>query len=58
MSNEEIVEMLITLVEMSEENFQKCVEYAANIDVSDEAKTFMNEMIRVAAEKRKKLSVA
>ncbi len=58
MSDEEVIEMVMALVEMSEENFQECIEYVANIDTSDEAKTFMNEMIRVAAEKRKRLSVA
>lgn len=58
MSDEEVIEMLVALVQMSEDNFQKCVEYAAHIDVSDDTKTFVNELIRVAAEKRKKLSVA
>jgi hypothetical protein len=57
MSDEEVIEMVMALVEMSEENFQECIEYVANIDALDEAKTFMNEMIRVAAEKRKRLSV-
>lgn len=32
MSDEEVIEMVMALVEMSEENFQECIEYVANID--------------------------
>ena len=58
MSDKEVIEMLVELVQMSEENFQKCVEYVAEIKVADKTREFFNELIRVAAEKRKKLSVA
>lgn len=58
MSDEEVMEMVIALVEMSEENFQKCVKYVEDMEVTDKTREFFNELIRITAAKRKKLSVA
>lgn len=57
MSDEEVMEMVIALVEMSEENFQKCVKYVEDMEVTDKTREFFNELIRITAAKRKKLSV-
>lgn len=58
MSDEEVMEMLVALIQMSEENFQASVEYVTNIDASDETKIFFNELIRVALVQRQKQAVA
>lgn len=58
MSDEEVMEMVIALIEMSEENFQKCVKYVEDMEVTDKTREFFNELIRITAAKRKKLSVA
>lgn len=58
MSDEEVMEMVIALVEMSEENFQKCVKYVEDMEVTDKTREFFDELIRITAAKRKKLSVA
>lgn len=58
MSDEEVMEMLVALIQMSEENFQASVEYVTNIDASDETKIFFNELIRVALVQRRKQAAA
>lgn len=56
MSENEVMEMsmLKDLVEMSEENFNKCVEYAENMDTTERIKDFLDILIRTALIKRKK----
>ena len=46
--------MLKDLVEMSEENFQKCVEYADNMDKTARIKEFLDVLISTAIIERKK----
>ena len=46
--------ILKDLVEMSEENFQKCVEYADNMDKTARIKEFLDVLISTAIIERKK----
>lgn len=46
--------MLKDLVKMSEESFQKCVEYAENMDTTENVKNFFDVLIRTALKERKK----
>lgn len=46
--------MLKDLVEMSEESFQECVEYAAKMDTTERIKEFFDILISTALVERKK----
>lgn len=52
MSYEEVVEMMVDLVQMSEENFQKCIEYVANADLKQNVRKFLQLALKIADEKR------
>lgn len=56
MSENELMamEMLKDLVEMSEESFQKCVEYAEKMDKTERIKNFLDILISTAIAERKK----
>lgn len=56
MSENEVMAMgmLKDLVEMSEESFQECVEYAENMDTTTRIKEFLGILIRTAIAERKK----
>lgn len=56
MSQNEVraMEMLKDLVEMSEESFQKCVEYAEKMDKTERIKNFLDTLISTAIAERKK----
>lgn len=48
------MEMLKDLVEMPEESFQRCVEYAEKMDKTVKVKRFIDTLIRTAIKERKK----
>lgn len=56
MSENEVMTMgmINDLVEMSEENFQRCVEYAENMEASENVKSFLYTLLKVALIKREK----
>jgi len=56
MSDNEVKTMglLKDLVEMTEENFQRCVEYAENMEASENVKSFLYTLLKVALIKREK----
>lgn len=56
MSQNEVMamEMLKDLVEMSEESFQKCVEYAENMEATERVKNFLDVLIMTELIERKK----
>lgn len=56
MSKNEVMAMgmLKDLVEMSEESFQQCVEYAEKMDATKRIKEFLDILIKTALVERKK----
>lgn len=56
MSENEVMAMgmLKDLVEMSEESFQECVEYAKKMNTTERIKEFLDILIRTAQIERKK----
>ena len=56
MSDNEVKTMglLKDLVEMTEENFQRCVEYAENMEASGNVKSFLYTLLKVALIEREK----
>lgn len=56
MSKNEVMAMVMLkdLVEMSEEDFQSCVEYAKKMNKTSGAKKFLDVLIRTATIERKK----
>ncbi len=54
MSKNEVMTMLKDLVEMSEESFKRCVEYAEKMDKTSRVKSFLDVLIRTATIERKK----
>ena len=53
----EIIEMVNTLAKMSEEGFQKFLEYVTGVSNTDE-KRFLEELVRVALVQRQKQAAA
>ena len=53
----EIIEMVNTLAKMSEEGFQKFLEYVKGVSNTDE-KRFLEELVRVALVQRQKQAAA
>lgn len=53
MSDQEIIEMMIALVLMSEEHFQECIDYVKNADISPKVRHFFELSFEIAGEKRK-----
>ena len=54
MSENEKMEMVKILTEMSEENFQRCVAYVKEMNTTERVKDFLNTLNEIALIERKK----
>lgn len=54
MSNNDIVYMVVILTLMSSEHFIQCINYVRNTEMQREERDFMEKVVEIASEKRKK----
>lgn len=48
----EVLEILVALVNMSDEHFEQCIEYARNTEMHPRTREFLEKCLEIASKKR------